>query len=169
MRWGYSRGRKKGHVIASCYLGHGNPVNGNPVATKAEGLMLSSSSRWEVIREGGMRWGYSRGRKKGHVIAACYLGHGNPLHGNPVARKAERLDALFEQLVNGNGAWVARARACIVNAGCIVNGVPPRDETDTPPLRIHKVHYVTYLHPSPPPLPFWCSCFRAESARVLVS
>eukprot|EP00962_Isochrysis_galbana_P051537 scaffold22985_cov67-Isochrysis_galbana.AAC.1 len=32
-----------------------------------------------------------------HVVAVCYLGHGNPLHGSPVAKKAEKLDALFEQ------------------------------------------------------------------------
>jgi hypothetical protein len=37
-----------------------------------------------------------------HVIAACYLGHGNPVNGNPAARKAERLDALFEQQVRSN-------------------------------------------------------------------
>jgi hypothetical protein len=49
-----------------------------------------------------MRWGYSRGRKKGHVIAACFLEHGNPVNGNPVATKADRLDALFEQQVRSN-------------------------------------------------------------------
>lgn len=34
-----------------------------------------------------------------HVFASCYLGHGNPFGGAAIAKKCERLDALFEQQV----------------------------------------------------------------------
>jgi len=35
-----------------------------------------------------------------HVFASAYLAYGNPVYGNPLAKKAEKLDALFEQQVD---------------------------------------------------------------------